>query len=169
VTTCLACTWHIRGEIPRFRRLLEQFRSVYSGIVLSLAPGTAPRDLSVLEAMAGVSLVVTEDWSHGRHVAIHEALEQPWSHVHYANMDRLLHWVETEPEEWLCTVDAIQHTDCLIIGRTEKPPAGYATDGGGHQRSRLTSPGAVRGRGFGRRAAEFLMAGVLPLVQMTGG
>ena len=39
MTICLACTWHIRGEIPRFRCLLEQFRSVYSVIVLSLAPG----------------------------------------------------------------------------------------------------------------------------------
>ena len=39
MTTCLACAWHIRGEIPRFRRPLEQSRSVYSGIELSLAPG----------------------------------------------------------------------------------------------------------------------------------
>lgn len=39
MTICLACTWHIRGEIPRFRHLLEQMRSVYGGIVLSLVTG----------------------------------------------------------------------------------------------------------------------------------
>jgi hypothetical protein len=54
----------------------------------------------------------------GRYLGIQKALTANPDYIHYADMDLLLHWVECDPQEWRETVEAIQRTDCLVIGRT---------------------------------------------------
>jgi hypothetical protein len=68
--------------------------------------------------------VVNAEWSHGRYMALKTALETGADHIHYADMDRLLRWVETRPDEWRQTVDAVERCDYLVIGRTD---AAWAT------------------------------------------
>jgi hypothetical protein len=171
VTIFLACTWQIRGEMARFQRTLPHLRQVYGGIAISLPPDTYGDHVSELKETIGDSLVVTRDWSHGRHAAIQKALEYAWSHVHYADMDRFLHWVETEPAEWLRAVQAIQEVDCLVIGRTERawdshPEAMRQTEAivnavASYLLGQRLDTGAGS-KGFSRRAAEFLMANSPP-------
>jgi len=120
VSVTLACTWRPRGEMSRFQEIRPQLELVYEDVIVSVPPDVNLDDVRTLEEQPKVFVVVTPDWSWGRHLALQQSLETSASHVHYADLDRLLHWVETKPLEWQRTLEAIQKTDCLIIGRTEK-------------------------------------------------
>jgi hypothetical protein len=94
------------------------------------------------------------------------ALQTQATHVHYADMDRLLRWVETRPDAWQIVVAAVQTTDCLIIGRSE-------ADSRTHPQSLQLTETIVntvfshllgmavdlcsRTKGFRRRAAQFVV------------
>jgi SAM-dependent methyltransferase len=66
-----------------------------------------------------VTILINDDWRRGRYAALKKAVETSADHIHYADMDRLLRWVETRPEEWKHTIEQIKKADCLIMGRTE--------------------------------------------------
>jgi SAM-dependent methyltransferase len=124
MSICLATTWYPRGEYPRFMQFLPVLEQVYAGIVISLIPND---DQDVIQQFKSgrfssnskVSFHVIEDRKRGRYMAIKKALETPADFIHYADMDRLLHWVETRPEEWKQAVEDIKKFDCIIFGRTQ--------------------------------------------------
>jgi len=172
----LGVTWNPRGEMPRFERLLPKLQQVYAGLTISFPPVA---DAGVTRAFtegqyAGRSdmfAFVNQEWPSGRYMALRHALQFEADYIHYADMDRLLRWVETRPEEWRQAVRAIQATDCLVMGRSE---AAYRT----HPKS-LVQTEAISNRvvsqilgremdvsagskGFSRPAAEFLAANTLP-------
>ncbi|HEX7975407.1 MAG TPA: hypothetical protein VF498_13445, partial [Anaerolineales bacterium] len=143
MSVALAATWNPRGELPRLQRLLPLLERVYAAIAITLPPGNDPVALAsrvrpgacwVSENLEGsgahsrvcgeLRLTVNPDWSWGRYLAIQSALCAPVDHIHYADMDRLLRWVETLPDEWRWAVDRLQSSDVLIFGRT---PSAYAT------------------------------------------
>jgi hypothetical protein len=115
----LGTTYHPRGEIARLERILPQLQSTYTGMVVVVPPHTMPEDADQLHGLFAEGLVISEDWSHGRHLALARALDFPGTHMQYADMDRLIRWVETRPEEWRRVVAEIPRQECLIIGRTE--------------------------------------------------
>jgi hypothetical protein len=163
----LACAWRPRGEMGRLRRLLPVLRAPYCGMAVSLPPDTHAEQIAQLRQLIGDSVVVTTDWSHGRHAAVEKALEHACTHVQYADMDRLLHWVETFPEEWRRTISRIPQADCLIISRTEEA---YSTHPRALRETERISNAvcshflgryadvSAGSKGFSRPAAEFLMA-----------
>jgi SAM-dependent methyltransferase len=173
----LAATWHPRGELPRFARLLPQLEAVYEHIALSFGFEADPHVIAAFAAgdYAGrskISYVLNDDWNWGRYAAIRESLKSSASYIHYADMDRLLRWVETRPEEWRQTVEAVRRTDYLVIGRT---PAAYAT----HPQALIQTEAisnqvtaylvgramdvSAGSKGFSRAAAEFLIANTQPV------
>jgi hypothetical protein len=181
VTVALAATWNPRGELARLHRLLPQFEGAYAGVVVCFPP-VATRE-TMQEARQTVEQegirarlkwiwVESPVWSWGRHLALKTALEEiPAGHVQYADMDRLLRWMETRPEEWLSTIEKIRGCDCLMLGRS---PAAYAT----HPQS-LVQTEAISNRvisyllgremdvsagskGFSRAAAEFVIRNSSP-------
>jgi hypothetical protein len=176
MSVVLAVTWNPRGEMPRFERLLPQLRQLYQALVLSFPP-TA--DLDVTQSFthgphAGRSDIlsfINQDWTWGRYMALRLALQVPSDFVHYADMDRLLRWVETRPQEWEQAVSKIQTTDCLVMGRSQ---AAYQT----HPRSMLLTEAisnrvvseilgqpmdvSAGSKGFSRQAVEFLAAHTQP-------
>jgi len=115
----LASAWRPRGELGRFQKLLPQLNQVYASIAISLPPDADNEIIRALEAQ-NICIAVKRDWSHGRHAALAKALESNADHIHYCDFDRLLHWVETRPDEWLDIITQSQTTDCLIVGRTER-------------------------------------------------
>lgn len=165
MTISLASAWHPRGELARFQRLVPQLGKIYAGIAVSLPPDADVDVIRELESQ-DVSTTVTRDWSHGRHAALGKALESSADFIHYADFDRLLHWVETSPTEWLDTVARSQTTDCLIVGRTTRA---YQT----HPRALVDTEAisnavasyllgrkvdiSAGSKCFSRRAAEYLM------------
>ena len=121
---CLATTWHPRGELPRFTRLLPLLEREYAWIVIVLLPGDDP---TIEEKFASgefsshtkLALSVNEGRSSGRYMALKKAVETSAEFVHYVDMDRLLHWVETRPDEWKQALGEIERFDAIIFGRTQ--------------------------------------------------
>lgn len=167
----LACTWQPRGELSRLQRLLPQLRQAYSGMAFALPPEADSQLLLLMESLVGRTVIVPGDWSHGRHAALQKALEHAGEAIHYADLDRLLHWVEAWPEEWQEVLTVIPRTDCLLLGRTARawgthPLAMQETersinDTFSHLLGRPVDLGAGS-RGFSRAAAMFLLTNSPP-------
>ena len=172
----LAVTWNPRGELPRLERLLPQLEAVYSGLVISFPPVADPQVVQAFNGgpyagRADLLVVVNREWPWGRYMALRTALHIPADHIHYADMDRLLRWVETRPQEWQQAVQAIQRSDCLVMGRT---PAAYSTHPGSLVQTEAISNRVVSqmlgqemdvsagSKGFSRRAVEYLAAHTRP-------
>jgi hypothetical protein len=120
MTVALATAWNPRGELNRFQRLYPLLQSVYHHMVITLPPQTAPQVIAALQSMTHVTPIVTPAWPQGRYLSLKFALETGTDHIHYADFDRLLRWVETRPDEWRQTVRVVVLSDCLVIGRTER-------------------------------------------------
>jgi hypothetical protein len=120
----LASTWHPRGETQRlaraWKRLSETFRAV-SIVVPSDAPCA---QLAEEVGAAREQFVPAPDWSRARYEALRRAVESRAAAVEYIDMDHLLRWIETRPDEWHEVTGAAAHTPFLVIGRT---PRAYAT------------------------------------------
>lgn len=167
MSVTLATTYHPRGELARLQRLYPLLQAVYGSILISLPPVAQPADVEVVRALPSVRAWVNDEWAHGRYMALNRSLETACTHVHYADMDRLLRWVETRPDEWRATVRAVQESDCLVIGRTEQawethPRALYQTERiynlfFSHLLGVEVDLGAGS-KGFSRRAVEVLAA-----------
>lgn len=167
----LAATFNPRGEIPRFKTLLPQLQAVYAAIVISLPPAADHADLETLQGLPGISTIVNQQWGDGRYNALKLALATDPDHIQYADLDRLIRWVETRPAEWLRTLADIQQSDCLVIGRTA---AAWDT----HPRAMFETERIINmifsqvigrqmdfgagSKGFSRRAAEFIMGQIEP-------
>ncbi|MBN2146776.1 MAG: class I SAM-dependent methyltransferase [Anaerolineales bacterium] len=166
----LTTTWNPRGELNRLLHNLPTVQQVYAQILVVIPPDP---DTALVETLqqAGMHTLVATDWSHGRYLALENALETESESIHYTDMDRLLRWVETRPEEWRAALDRLQHTDYLLLGRT---PAAYAT----HPRALLDTEQisnqvishligrevdvSAGSKGFSRRAASFLISACQP-------
>jgi hypothetical protein len=157
--------------LPRLRQLLPQLHKAYSDIALALPPNVnAEEALRIQETLGSVPTIPT-NWAQGRHAALQRALDFPGDYIHYADMDRLLHWVEAWPEEWQQTVAAIPQSDCLIIGRSNRalathPMAIQETERSineifTHLLGRPVDLGSGS-RGFSRTATVFLLANSPP-------
>jgi hypothetical protein len=120
----LAITWNPRGELIRFERSLLLIKEIYASIAISFPPVADPKvtDLfffGVFASDPSIYAVKNQEWSWGRYMAIKTALNTPSDYIQYADLDRLLRWIETYPDEWRETANAVRKFDCLIIGRTE--------------------------------------------------
>lgn len=129
MSICLATTWYPRGELARFTRLLPMLEEKYVSIVVALVQDD---DAEVMKEFASGNFstdkkliyFVSDYQRSGRYMALKKAVEVDADFVHYADMDRLLRWVETQPQEWNNCLEEIDKSDCTIFGRT---PAAYQT------------------------------------------
>ena len=128
MSICLAATWYPRGELSRFIHLLPLLEQAYAWIVVSYIPSPDPGILEQLMASGSspshLSIYINDDQHSGRYLALQKALDRPVGFIHYADLDRLLHWVETRPGEWKGSLEQIERFDGIIFGRTH---AAYST------------------------------------------
>jgi hypothetical protein len=127
----LTCTWRPHGELPRLLTYLPQIKALYAHIVVALIDYDTETG-AVLERSPDIRLVLPPDGAHSRVAALRAACETDAEHLHYCDMDRLIRWIETRPDELRRTVEAISAADCLILGRTA---AAYAS----HPEAMLTT------------------------------
>lgn len=172
----LATTWYPRGELPRFTRLLPVLEEKYAHIVISYFPED---DSEVMEQFTSgifssdpkLTFFVNNDQRKGRYIALKKALETSSDFIHYVDMDRLLHWVETRLEEWIQMIEQIEQFDCIIFGRTQTatlshPQALFTTEKVSNQvvshflnREMDVSAGS---KSFSRYAAQYLIEHGMP-------
>jgi hypothetical protein len=119
----LALAWNPRGEHERFRRFYPQFSQWYTHIVVSTPPNPEPEALEMLRSLPELRIEAREGWEAGRMVALEMGLQTDANYVHYVDGDRLIRWVELNPDELRRTIDAVQTVDYLVIGRTPKAMA----------------------------------------------
>ena len=119
MTVTLAATYDPRGEINRLRRFYPLMQAAYSAIIISLPPYATLDDVRAVQALPGADVFVNDHWSQGRFQALKRSLQTDSTHIQYADMDRLLRWVELREDEWRRTLERVQQCDCLVIGRTD--------------------------------------------------
>lgn len=118
MSVTLAATWRPRGELPRLRRYLPILRELYQHIIVVM-PSDVPADI-VTEVSGLVDRAVADSSQmHTRSLAMKLALETGAATIQYCDLDRMIRWAETRPDELRQTVAAIQGRDVVIIGRTE--------------------------------------------------
>lgn len=171
MSVTLAATFNPRGEVGRLRRLYALLKVAYDHIVISLPPVLAMEDAFAIRELPGAIIHVNEDWSHGRFMSLQLAAQTQSDHIHYADMDRLLRWVETRSQEWKQTLNRIEQVDCLVIGRTQAawethPHALRDTEAITNDLfSRLLGQRldlSAGSKGFSRNAADFILANSQP-------
>ncbi|MEZ4725916.1 MAG: NUDIX hydrolase [Caldilineaceae bacterium] len=167
----LACTWRPRGEMTRFHQLRPQLAQHYTQIIL-VTPATAGEEaVATVCALADephLTVVISPAPPASRYLALQTAYQHSAaSHIHYADLDRLLHWVETRPAEWGQTVADLPNHECLVIGRTAQA---FATHPQALQQTEqiintifshyVGQPVDLGGgsRGYSRRCVEYLLA-----------
>ncbi len=124
MSIALAATFNPRGETGRLERFYPQMQAAFSHIVISL-PANAPEgDVRRVKALPDARILMNEEWTRGRYRALKASLESQPDFIQYADLDRLIRWIETRPDEWQRTLERIQQSECLVIGRTE---AAWAT------------------------------------------
>ena len=165
MSVALACTCRLTRDLDRFQRMRPLLEKVYAGIAVAASTNVSAHVLSEVNDPPFVRTIVQLDGLRSGYLAIEKSLEIPVSHIHYCELDRLLHWIATNPIEWCETVEMIQKTDCLIIGRTEKAFQTYNQAAQQTERVINTVFSRLLGRpidlcggnrGFSRRAALFL-------------
>lgn len=117
MSVVLTCTWRPHGELPRLLTYLPQIQALYAHIVVALIDYDSETH-ATLKRMPEIQLALPPDGAHSRMAALHAACATDAPHLHYCDMDRLIRWIETQPEELRRTVEAISTVDCLILGRT---------------------------------------------------
>jgi hypothetical protein len=168
----LACTWRPRrDDVPRLHRLQAEFEAVYQAIVIALPPTGDLTAAEPLRAWPTVQLLEAPQVGWGRSLALRACLETSATHLHYADLDGLLAWIERRPDEWRTIVTQLQTVDCLIVGRSERafatrPMAIQQTERiinavAGHLLGRAIDCGLGE-RGFSRRAAELVLCHTAP-------
>jgi hypothetical protein len=167
MSIALASAWRPRGELRRFVRIWPQLDRAYTSIAISLPPGTDLGGLKPLQEHIKITLIVTRDWSWGRHAALRAAMESAPDTVHYADFDRLVRWVETRPEEWRGCLERILQADCTIVERSEAAWASHPQALRQTERTANMFMSHFLGeiydlsggsKGFSRRAARFILA-----------
>ncbi len=124
MSVSLATTWYPRGELTRFDRFLPVLEEHYAHIVISFIPSDDPSIQELFtcgsySANPRIIFHLNDARRNGRFLALSSALGTRADYIHYVDLDRLLHWVETRPQEWRQMVDLVQEHDCVIFGRTD--------------------------------------------------
>jgi len=155
--------------------LWPQIEQAYEHIVIAVPVNgnpTAPEQVRALTDGAQLTIVISPAPPWSRYLALQAALQHSSAgYIHYADMDRLLRWVETRPDEWQQTVAAVQQQDCLIIGRSTQalathPQALQQTEQiintlFSHLLAQTVDLGGGS-RGYSRQAVEHLLAHSTP-------
>ena len=118
-TIALAATWDPRLDVPLLRELLPQLAEVYAALVVAVRPEGMER-LRDFPPHPQLAFFAMPQRGWGRYLAIESALAADPDHVHSVDLDHLLYWVHSRPEEWRESLDASQQADCLIFGRSAR-------------------------------------------------
>jgi hypothetical protein len=158
-------------------RMLPTLTDLYAHLTVVATSVTPPESRDLVRSAGafvfdrGTALPETVHFlGHWRRKALELALREApdATHIHFCDFDRILHWLETYPDELYEVLQAITHHDFTVLGRTPRAFASHPQV----QRDTETIVNHVFGiasglpwdvtaasRGVSRRAAEALVAG----------
>jgi len=113
----------LKNFIPTYFPLLSK---TYSGMYVVATSATDATTIEELEKF-GVSVELQEGGGVGleyigdaRRQALRSSVRNGHSHTHFIDIDRLIRWLQTYPDELNSIVKQIPSYDFLIIGRTQR-------------------------------------------------
>jgi len=168
----LASTFNPRGEIGRLQRFYPQMQALYQHIIMVMPPAAKPEDVEIVKALPDAQVFTGGEWSSGRFRSLQYAYETGVDFIHFADLDRLIRWIETRPDELKATLDRIQTCDCLVTGRTAEAWATHPQvmiqmeqiiNSVFSQHLGMDLDFGAGSKGFSRRAAELILANARPL------
>jgi hypothetical protein len=167
--TVLAMVWRFNADdMVRFRRLITTIETLYCGVSIVTTPDCDLQLAEYLRTFPKLKLLIGKQMiENRRYLTIQQALAfDQATHIHYCDGDHVLSRMEGFLEDWTHSLQAIQETDCLIIGRSQAafdsyPRALRETEQiinlvGSHLLGQLVDLGSGS-RGFSRQAVEFLI------------
>jgi hypothetical protein len=162
--------------IGQTTRMLPLLRELYAHVTTVVTPTTVEEARDVLSQGGALIYQGAADLPMGhahlglwRRMAVAHALQtsEHCTHIHFCDLDRVLHWAEFYPDELRKTLEALGAADFTVFGRT---PRAFAT----HPRVQRDTEAIVNhafalawgqpwdvtaaSRGLSRRAAGYLAA-----------
>jgi len=120
--TVLAATIH--DPEPRLLRLLGEYtpRLGFDGEprVAAYSPPTHPRIVKALEDLGYITIPGGGSVQSVYSAALESSLRESPEHVFYCDLDRLIHWVRTYPEEYRQIRRKALEYEFLMVGRTPR-------------------------------------------------
>lgn len=156
-------------------RLLPRLREFYAHMAIFATPTTQERTHSLLRSAGAVVEVGTRAMPTGhlhlglwRRMALALALRSDVhaAHIHFCDLDRVLHWAEYYGEELRSALMEIDRYDCTVFGRTARAFESHPRVQRDTEAIANTVFGLVSGqpwdvmtasRGFSRQAAELIV------------
>ena len=120
----LASTWHPRGETQRLARAWTRISETYRAVAVVVPPDAPCAQLADEIGAAREQFFPAPNWSLGRHEALRLAVASGAAAIEYVDMDHLIRWIETMPDEWYKVTETAARTPFLVIGRS---PQAYST------------------------------------------
>ena len=120
----LASTWHPRGETQRLAGAWKRISETYRAVSVVLPPDSPCAQLADEIGAAREQFFAAPNWGMGRHEVLRLAVASGASAVEYIDMDHLIRWIETRPDEWYKVTKIAAHIPLLVIGRS---PQAYST------------------------------------------
>lgn len=113
------------GLIKPIRLRVSHLARLYQGMYVVATQTTDNRIIEELERNGCVvefqrDGVGTKFIGDARRMALSASVERGHAHSHFADMDRILHWVDAYPNELRSIIQNISHHDFLVIGRTRR-------------------------------------------------
>ena len=102
-------------------RAVPRLAALYRGVAVATSPPTAPRIVAALRA-AGMHAGTPARNVRGPlyRLSVRRALATGAGHVHYLDLDRVLHWLARAPRELRAVLRVAARHPVLVLGRTAK-------------------------------------------------
>lgn len=118
----LALAWRLsENSIARFEALRPLMDELYTGISIVVSPNTDGTLVARLQENPAIKVHVgTQIIENRRYLTIQQALDfEDGDFIHYCDGDHAISRMERDIDDWQHILEAMQKTDCLIIGRSE--------------------------------------------------
>lgn len=93
----------------------------YSLVILGVTDATHPKTLTALRNLNFILLQSNYPYGEGYRQALNEGLKRGGCLFHCADLDRILHWASTYPNELQKTLKKAHTTDYIILAQSSEP------------------------------------------------
>jgi len=123
----LSSTYHD----PQFRlkslltSALPKIKSIFSKLTVCCTPATPEEDSNFLiqedfEVVSGTGMIQVDNYKRAIKLALDHVVYPENEKIFYIDFDRLIHWINTYPDELTKTLKENSDVDYLHIGRTQR-------------------------------------------------